>query len=320
MSGYTIKKLERNQFDLLIPLMKDCFGMDVNIEYFKWKFLDNPAGSYNGFIAVEEKTGEVAAYYGVIPEKYIIEGKEKIIYQSGDTMTHSNHRRRGLFQKLALHCYNYLRDNGKLFVIGFGGARSTPGLIKFGWKRVFDFRHLFVPKILCYSSLLSKSVEVESISDLQILKPLIEIKPSAKIYSFRNIEHLRWRYGNPRYSYKVNVVCGDSGIAGYVCYYIDNNKITLFDFVFTSETSRKSLIGNLKRKVLKENLKGIVAFCQENSLSTIQLRQSGFFTNPFNRGHLHEKTPFMFYSDEKTMNNFFSPDCWAILGYDYDAS
>src|SRR4051812_15245250 len=107
MSDYSIRKLEPSEFHLLIPLMKDCFGLSVDIDYFRWKFLDNPAGSFIGFVA-ETDSGEVAAYYGVIPEQYVIKGVQRLIYQSCDTMTHSSHRRKGLFQKLATYCYDYL--------------------------------------------------------------------------------------------------------------------------------------------------------------------------------------------------------------------
>lgn len=321
MSDYTIKKLDSNQFDILIPLMKNCFGMEVNTAYFKWKFLDNPAGEFTGFIAVKTDTNEVAAYYGVIPERYIIDGKEKIIYQSCDTMTHSNHRRKGLFQMLATHCYDYLRANDTLFVIGFGGPTSTPGLLKCGWRKVFDFQILFIPNALCYSSYFAKNDDenCQVISDLEMLNDLLESKDITEIHSFRNLEHLAWRYGNPLNSYQLLAFNGVLGIEGFVCYYTQNNKIFLFDFAFATKNSRQALINNLKRKVMKEKLKGIVAFCQEKSDSMNELRQSGFISNPFSKGPLNEKTPFMFYADEETMNNFAKPSCWFINSYDHDA-
>jgi hypothetical protein len=142
MNEYTIKKVEAADFNLLIPLMQNCFGMNVDIDYFRWKYIDNPAGQFLGFIAVDSK-GEVGAYYGVIPELYAIHGEEKKIYQSCDTMTHSAHRRKGLFQMLAKHCYNYLAERNELFVIGFGGGQSTPGFLKFGWKHIFDIHYYF---------------------------------------------------------------------------------------------------------------------------------------------------------------------------------
>src|SRR5690606_12957074 len=78
--------------------------------------------------------------------------KDRIIYQSCDTMTHSLHRRKGLFKLLANHCYSYLRNKNELFIIGFGGDESTPGLIKFGWQEIFKFQYIFRVNIQSYLS------------------------------------------------------------------------------------------------------------------------------------------------------------------------
>jgi len=54
-TGFFIQPLDYSNCSLLIPLMKDCFGMDVSVAYFKWKYFDNPAGPCVGFIAIEKK-------------------------------------------------------------------------------------------------------------------------------------------------------------------------------------------------------------------------------------------------------------------------
>lgn len=321
MSDYKIEKLDSTQFDVLIPLMKDCFGMDANIDYFKWKFMDNPAGHFTGFIARDNKTNEVAAYYGVIPEDYMIDGEKQKIYQSCDTMTHSRHRRKGLFQKLAVGCYDYLRENDQMFVIGFGGEVSTPGLLKFGWKRSFDFYHLFVPKILCYSSLLSKykTENFQIGTDVINFEHLIEDKNSARIHSFRNAENFVWRHSNPLIKYEVLTFKQDEQIEGYLSYYIRNNKIFIFDFVFSDDLSRKALIQNLKKRTLDENLTAIVAFCQENGSASRELKRSGFLANPFGRGPGSLRTPFMFYASDEKMSEFLPANCWSIKSFDHDS-
>ncbi len=321
MSNYLIKKLEKNQFDLLIPLMKDCFGMDVNVDYFKWKFLNNPAGSFIGSIAVEEDTGEVAAYYGAIPEKYFVEGKEKTIYQSCDTMTHSKHRRKGLFQKLAIHLYESLRENNELFIIGFGGAQSAPGLAKFGWRKLVDFRTIFIPKLLCQTFRFTRFDEsqFEEITDLTELDTLFKNDVQASVFSNRSAEHAAWRYQNPLKKTKVIAFRPKIEIEGFVGYSIVEEKIFLFDFQFKTKSSGKILINYLKRMVVRQNLKGMIAFCAENSVAHLKLKSNGFIANPFNRGPLHERNPFMFYADEETMNRLYKPELWHITSYDHDS-
>ena len=39
MENYSIHRLEQETFEVLIPLMQECFGMDVDISYFKWKYI-----------------------------------------------------------------------------------------------------------------------------------------------------------------------------------------------------------------------------------------------------------------------------------------
>lgn len=318
MSEYFIQKLESGQFELLLPLMKDCFGMDVDEDYFRWKFLDNPAGAFIGFVAVDEGSGEVAAYYGAIPEQYVIDGQRRTIFQSCDTMTHSRHRRRGLFQKLAVHCFHYLRERKELFVIGLSGAMSTPGFLKFGWAAPFAFANLFVPRVLCHFS--KPQSKVERIGDLADLGLLIPRNETSRIYSFRDMVHLKWRYSNPRRETICSGYRNEGELEGYISHYEMGDKFFLFDFVFTTDRSRRALISHLKRQVIDSGKRGIVAFCQQGHHTERSLRRSGFLKNPFGRGPLHERTPFIFYAEDEVMAEFAKPECWSITSYDHDAS
>jgi len=315
---YTIKQLETSDFDLLLPLMKDAFGMTVDFDYFKWKFLDNPAGHFIGFVAVHS-SGEVGAYYGVMPERYSIRGQERIIYQSCDTMTHSQHRRRGLFQMLAVHCYEHLRAQGKLFVIGFGGKLSTPGLLKFGWRSVMLFRAYFIPRLLCRIGSGSSADDVVPVENVEDIAHLLEHTGPEPIHSVRNLLTVRWRLSNPRYAYRLQAYREKGALVGYTCHYWDGSKITLFDFHFPDARARRALLGSLKREAVRTGGKGIVAWAKEGSGTARQLSAGGFISNPFQKGPLHEKLPFVFYAEEATMQEFSAPDCWHLETFDHDA-
>jgi hypothetical protein len=321
MSNYTIRKLQYNEFELLIPLMKDCFGMDVNINYFDWKFTKNPAGFVEGFIALSDE-GEVAAYYGVIPELYSINGQQKIIFQSCDTMTHSNHRRKGLFQKLALYCYESLRNENKLFVIGFGGGQSTPGFLKFGWQKIFDVKNYFYPYLFSVLRIPSNTKNIVEITDnKEIEKLILNSNSSSPIHSVKSLQQFNWRLSNPLNNYKVIAFKnGDnSDYDSYLVYYISGDKIILFDFYFSNKKVAKLLIGNVKNILFKNKLKGILCFCQTDSDYAKMIAQIGFVSNPFNKGPLSEKTPFIFYSTEPIMNTNNNPKHWNIISFDHDA-
>lgn len=321
MADYRFRKIDSEELEILIPLMKDCFGMAVNIDYFIWKYVDNPNGSFVGFIAEEKQTGEIAAYYGVIAEKYNIAGCQKTIFQSCDTMTHSRHRRKGLFQKLAIECYEYLRKEESLFVVGFGGGQSTPGFLKLGWRHVFNFRHYFKPALLCCFDLLRSQIScVFEITDIGQLEPLVsDHEYHDKIHSVRDIIHMKWRFSNPQYHHRLFVYSEGDHLEGFVCFSIQGDKLILLDFVFRSPQSRKALIVSLSKLVFADKLKGVVAFCQERGYSAKHLLLSGFIINPFNKGPLSRKTPFIFYADEEIMNRFSNESFWIINSYDHDS-
>jgi hypothetical protein len=82
----------------------------------------------------------------MIPEIYRWGIEQRRIYQSCDTMTHSGHRRKGLFQLLATRTYDEARaaDPG-FFAYGFGGPTSTPGFLKMGWRVELELPYLFQP-------------------------------------------------------------------------------------------------------------------------------------------------------------------------------
>lgn len=319
MDSYKIRKLEATEFHLLIPIMKDCFGVNVDVAFFDWKFLQNPAGSFVGFVAVAED-GEIAAYYGVIPELYKINGAEKVIYQSCDTMTHSRHRRKGLFQKLALECYEYLRSQGKLFVIGFGGGQSTPGFLKFGWRHIFDIRYYFIPKFIVTLSTRKSSPQVTGIAELGIIHNIVlKSNLGNEIHSHKTPDVFKWRISNPSHQYHVIGYQSSGDYTSYACYYITDGKLVLFDFYFANTKEGKTLVNELKIQVIDQNLRGIVAMCQEGSIYSKHLKQVGFFSNPFSKGPLSTRVPFIFFAAKEEMDKNQNPSQWSVNSFDHDS-
>jgi hypothetical protein len=322
MTNYTIRKLGNDEFDLLVPLMKDCFGMDVGVNYFDWKFKRNPSGPVIGFIAISAE-GEVAAYYGVIPEQYVLSGEITTIYQSCDTMTHTRHRRRGLFEKLAVHCYEYLRNEGKLFVIGFGGDHSTPGLLKFGWKKSFDARYYFIPRFFLWLHSTYDRNHITEIADYSKIEKLVQkSNQNAEYHSHKTLEIFKWRLSNPLNKYKVvayKTNKEDIEYSSYLVYYFGENKIVLFDFYFQDDDACKTLLAYLEKQLQHSDMRGIIAFCQEKSEYSEILRKNNFIINPFANGPLSSKRPFTFYTTGQEMDKYNDASKWLINSFDHDA-
>ncbi len=318
---YTISQIGIKDFELLIPLMKDCFGLDVNTDFFNWKYKQNPSGEFIGFIATAEN-GEVGAYYGVIPETYVVDGVQKVIYQSCDTMTHSAHRRKGLFQLLANHCYDYLRQQDKFFIIGFGGKMSLPGFLKFGWREVTMVQQVFYPAVFTSLKLplADKRHVVEKITDVSLVGHLLEKSNShTVIHSLKNLNIFNWRLANPLHDYQLYVAKNAEGnVEGYISYYFERDKIYIFDLYSDSRAAEKALLNFVKKELVAKQAKVMQVLCSRNSYLCKALRRNGFITSPFKKWPERLSQSIIFFSTEEKMNKYDSPDCWNFTPFDHD--
>ena len=100
---------------------------------FKYWYLDNPNGRVVSFNAIYGDI--IAAHYALVPLKMKIEGRIALGLLSMATVTHPDHRGKGLFKTLAKATYEYAVQEKYEFVIGVANANSYPGFIKY-----FDFQ------------------------------------------------------------------------------------------------------------------------------------------------------------------------------------
>ncbi len=151
--SYSFKRLEPNLYQDLIYISKSAFGFDPGLNYYIEKNRTEKFGpSYLGYIAYSSE-GEPAAFYGVYSQPLIINGKEVLAAQSGDTMTHKNHTGRGLFIRLAEMTYKLAKENSISFIFGFPNNNSYPGFVKkLSWicpYKMHDYRIKIFTLPLC---------------------------------------------------------------------------------------------------------------------------------------------------------------------------
>tara|TARA_Y100000766_G_scaffold281004_1_gene291759 strand:- start:6420 stop:7358 length:939 start_codon:yes stop_codon:yes gene_type:complete len=127
---YQIEKLTDKNIEDLLPIYQSAFSTDIELSELKAKFDTSSFGLKNvGFIAYSPE-GEASAFYGVFPCEVYFNGEKILIAQSGDTMTHKNHRRKNLFVKLAEKTFDFCRENDISLVYGFPNELSYMGFIK----------------------------------------------------------------------------------------------------------------------------------------------------------------------------------------------
>lgn len=108
---------------------------------FQHWYLDNPNGRVVSFNALCGSI--IASHYALVPVKMEIEGRVVLGLLSMATVTHPDHRGRGLFKKLAKMSYDYAAQSGFEFVVGVANANSYPGFIKY-----FEFQDIAMLDVL----------------------------------------------------------------------------------------------------------------------------------------------------------------------------
>ena len=154
---------------------------------FKYWYLDNPNGKVLSYNALYEDI--IAAHYALIPVKMEIAGRIASGLLSMATVTHPEHRGKGLFKTLAKATYDYAAQSGYEFVIGVANANSYPGFIKY-----FNFSDIGQLEVLFgFSS---------------------DIMPSGKkVYIMHwDEESLKWRLSKLNYSTDGRNVYGTKGV------------------------------------------------------------------------------------------------------------
>jgi GNAT acetyltransferase-like protein len=129
---YKITRLDKVRLADLSRLHKTVYGVTPAKDHFQRKYNTGHTGIENvGFLAYD--AGEPIAFYGVIP-CYIQCGAQIVLAaQSADTMTHADHRKKGLFIKLARLTFDLCKQLGIKVIFGFPNQNSHRGLLKLGW-------------------------------------------------------------------------------------------------------------------------------------------------------------------------------------------
>ena len=207
--------------------------------YFKWKYLDNPAGHAVAYEALDGNT--IAGFYGAMPELWMVRGNPVTLFQSMDTMTDPDYRGRGLFTDLAKLTMKAISDEHSGWMIGFPGHTSIGGFVtKLGWK---DIAHVTIRfslrQVLALKAAFRKGIQFE-------LEPVHRAGPDFDYYWSRrearpleiqkqySAQFLNWRvFDQPGNRSQVHYVRVNGEISGVIVHQSDSNalRVQMWDFL-----------------------------------------------------------------------------------------
>lgn len=279
---------------------KLCFDKVVEDDYFIWKYRKNPVGEVIAYIATEGDT--VAAFYGVIPELYLVNGEPTKIYQSMDTMTHPNYQRQGLFGKLAKVTYSHiLEEEERLLLVGIPGTSSYPGFVnKLEWKDIHHFRYLFLPNALFQARRLfrnTKGLEVRQITEMGAkLSAFLEARvlSNKPIQPYLSPEFFNWRvFEGLTQKYQVLQIQKNNEILGICLYTLAEKKRCLIHFLGFAENAVATAVLGAVLQIFFGDLGFQYVFTWEPTGQLLHktYKQYGFLKNPYSRGPFSYQVP-----------------------------
>ena len=123
----------------ILELFLAAFGQPMSEEYWRWRFLRNPAAPDAPVIHLMWDGPTLAGHYAVSPVRMSIGGATVLGALSMTTMTHPDYRGRGIFTQLAESVYAELTAAGYALVYGFPNEASHFGFVRqLGWSDVYQ--------------------------------------------------------------------------------------------------------------------------------------------------------------------------------------
>lgn len=211
---------EPEVLELLIGSLGEGPAGERSPAYLRWKHLRNPFG--RSFMIVAESEGRIIGFRALMRWRFRVGDRTIEAVRPVDTVTHPDHRGRGVFSMLTRTALDSLRDEVDL-VFNTPNQNSLPGYLKMGWQVVGDvpiWVRVCHPVRFAASKLkrggdtdrdetdrpvVDAPTAGEALSDARAVGALIEASdtPASGYWTPRSVDYLRWRYGDaPHLGYR----------------------------------------------------------------------------------------------------------------------
>ncbi|WP_336024177.1 GNAT family N-acetyltransferase [Halobellus salinisoli] len=132
---YAIRMYEPGDRTAFLELFDDVFGGGSEA-WFRWKYLENPYVSHVPMF-VAEHDGDLVGARPYMAFRLRMGEETPLGLQTGDTMVHPDHQRRGLFTRMTERSFEYYGDLAEdVLTFSVPNALSRPGYLKLGCREV----------------------------------------------------------------------------------------------------------------------------------------------------------------------------------------
>lgn len=318
---------DNNELDNIAKLYTVCFQRPKDINFLKWKYLDNPAGE--ALCLVAKHNQDIAGSCVMIPEKFYIFGEKIKIYKCCDLMVNPHYRRQGVSTKLIFSLSEHLKESAPLFLYTLCGKNATPSFLKNKWLKLDDVHYYFKHKSQVKVGLFFNNIkklydrgilrQINSVSEL--CKNYKCISAGHKIHIVKDEEYFAWRFGNPLFEYRTIGYYDKEVLKGYIIYNAGiNNDAYIVDLEVNDNDPEitKTLLRSVEFAALNSNRRLIIALAIKDSTFQIAVNKNNYMRNPLSRGPLASIMDFNILIDKRYSNKVLDKSNWNIYPLSYD--
>jgi len=306
--GYTIRPYRPEDRAGLLALHETVFG-GGDPEWFAWKYENNPYLEEPALF-IAEHDGEVVGARPYLAYRMRAGDDTHLALQTGDTMVHPDHRRKGLLTRMTAASFEAYADGEPAFTFSVPNAISRPGYLRLGVEltgelttryRVQDpaafagkgrLARLAAPAARGYLGLLDGlyeaplEVTVVRHADLPAgtLAALYRRRPPEGIHAQRDEAFYGYRLGNPDWEYTAYTArLGDTPVAGVVTgeRTVEGRSVTNIAEVvpLVGDDQRDRALGALLARVIADSADSAVIAVRGSSVPAGLLRRLGFIND-----------------------------------------
>ncbi len=222
-----IRRGQLEDIGAIVELAQAALGWnpdDPNVAFFRWKHLENPAGTSPMWLAFDG--GRLVGVRAFLRWRFVRpDGRTANAVRAVDTATHPAAQGRGIFSTLTTTALDDLRQEGVDFVFNTPNDQSRPGYLKMGWQVVGRVPVAVRPRGLrSMAAMVRARVPAEKWSlDTPAGQPAVRVLAQTDAVSSlldrladgthglrtdRTVEHLSWRYRFAPLRYRAVVAPG----------------------------------------------------------------------------------------------------------------
>ncbi|MFC1621566.1 GNAT family N-acetyltransferase [Candidatus Omnitrophota bacterium] len=324
---YKIEKINPGEISDIARLHAVCFNGRDNVDFFKWKYFENPAG--DAFCLAVKDSGNIVGSCVMIPEEFYVFGERKKIYKCCDLMIHPKYRRQGLSTRLAFSLNECLKKEGPLFLYTLCGKNATPTFLKNKWTKFCDvdiyFKHRKQLSVKFFFEKIKRLFNNNTLRHISSVSGLCKdyrfSSDDAKIRIAKDERYLGWRLRDPRYTYKIIGYYDNDVLKGYISYNAGINDVLYIVDLDSGGGDAKiieALVSAAELDAHKSGHRLVIALAFKDSIFQKTIKRNNYLRNPFGRGPLKSTMDFNILVEETHDKKIFNKSNWDVYSINYD--